>query len=114
MGGMLTRSDRGTFEQRISPYPISTPRSAWERFNMAKTDSGWPLLIANLLLGVAAASVFTYLGASRSRLFLVFGIAMTGHAIRTIYVMACVARGETDRLAPGSTAGARRGAGRHR
>ncbi|MFF1640502.1 hypothetical protein ACFVXA_23290 [Streptomyces sp. NPDC058246] len=81
---------------------------------MAKTDSGRPLLIANLLFGVAAASVFTYLGASRARLFLVFGIALTGHAIRTIYVMICVARGETDQLAPGSPAGARRGAGRHR
>ncbi|GAA2749882.1 hypothetical protein GCM10010440_55970 [Kitasatospora cinereorecta] len=114
MGGVLTRSDRGIFEQRISPYPISTPRSTWERFNMAKTDSGWPLLIANLLLAAAAAGVLTYLGASRSRLFLVLGIAMIGHVIRTVYVMACVVRGGTDRLAPGGTAGARRGAGRHR
>jgi hypothetical protein len=56
MGGMPTRSDLRAADQ---PYPILTPRSTWERFNMAKTDSGWPLLIANLLIGVAATSVFT-------------------------------------------------------
>ncbi|MEV6840111.1 hypothetical protein AB0N17_37405 [Streptomyces sp. NPDC051133] len=110
----MTASDRGTFQQRISPYPISTPRSTWERFNVAKTDSGWPLLIANLLLGAAAAGLCTYLSASRGRSFLLFAVALAGHAVRTLYVMVCLARDESDRRTTGNAAEARRSTGRHR
>ncbi|MEU9137723.1 hypothetical protein AB0D33_17440 [Streptomyces sp. NPDC048404] len=81
---------------------------------MAKTDSGWALLAANLLLCVLAAGVFTHLSASRNPLFLILAISVMAHAARTVYVMICVARGETGRPAPGDSPGPPSGPERHR
>ncbi|MEY9845220.1 hypothetical protein ABH940_002290 [Streptacidiphilus sp. BW17] len=103
MFSQFNQPHRGTFEQRISPYPMWTPRSRLERFNRAKTDSGWPLLIANLLCSGACAVLFLEVAKPISLLCYVASMGLMANGLRTIYVMICVARGETDRLAPGCT-----------
>ncbi|MEU4087296.1 hypothetical protein [Streptomyces aureus] len=100
---MTQRSSAGALKRRFSPHPTQVPRTPWQKFVRAKTDSGWPLLVLNFL---------------RSAVFVVIFIdsALAAHALAPIYwwlsvgwvldllltghVMVCVARGQAGRLAP--------------
>ena len=104
MPGMTERSSNGTLRQRFSPHPMTMPRTAWQRANRAKTDSGWPLLIANFAyFTLLAAGMLTIAGSGVLRQSVVFYFlaypSVVG-MVRTGYVMICVAQGKTGQLAP--------------
>ena len=95
-----------TRRERFSPYPTHTPRTALQRFNNSKTDSGWLLLTANFAYYIALTSGFVYVvsrGGFGITYFLLLAIVLSLSGVlglaRTGYVMVCVARGKTERPA---------------
>ncbi|GAA2739165.1 hypothetical protein GCM10010440_00880 [Kitasatospora cinereorecta] len=101
MAAMTQRSSRPTLKQRFSPHPANAPRTGWQRFNRAKTDSGWPLLLANLA-GFTAFSIYSVNEALAGSLFFSVGsITFILGALRTGHVMLCVAQGKTGITASG-------------
>ncbi|GAA2837717.1 hypothetical protein GCM10010441_72530 [Kitasatospora paracochleata] len=77
------------------------PRTALQRFNRAKTDSGWPLLLANFALFVVLGAYSLNAAASGSFLFTVLSVNLVLGALRTGHVMLCVAQGKTGLTATG-------------
>ncbi|MEV4616012.1 hypothetical protein AB0K43_25970 [Kitasatospora sp. NPDC049258] len=92
---MAQRSPRPTLKQRFGPYPLGGPRTTWQRLDRARTDSGWPLLTVNLATYALFAAYALDRAAAGSVLCTVLGAAFALGAVRTSYVMLCVARGRT-------------------
>ncbi|MER8183579.1 hypothetical protein [Kitasatospora sp. NPDC094015] len=89
---MAQRPQRPTLKQRFGPYPLGGPRTTWQRLDRARTDSGWPLLTVNL----ATYALFAGYALTRGPLLWAgLGAAFALGAVRTCYVMLCVARGRT-------------------
>lgn len=99
---MTERPPRPTLKQRFSPHPPSSPRNAFQRFNRAKTDSGWPLLLANFAIFAGLAGYGLRAAASGSTLFTVLSVTFVLGVLRTGHVMVCVARGMTGLTADGA------------
>lgn len=104
---MSRRSVTSDLKRRFGPHPMHTPRTAWQRFNRAKTDSGWLLLLLNFLTLIVFGAIFTHLAISRhggiSTLYWYCSVGNFLGVLRTAYVMVCVARGQTGQLAPAAS-----------
>ncbi|WP_371493795.1 hypothetical protein OG871_02000 [Kitasatospora sp. NBC_00374] len=87
----------------FNPHPLTTPRTTWERLRLPKTDSGRPLLVANLAFHVLIAAVlgFAALTGPGSILYSAGAVSAVTGAVRTGYIMRFVARGETGVTADG-------------
>jgi hypothetical protein len=91
------------FKRRLSPHPARTPRTAWQRLNRVKTDSGWPLLIVNALVSATFTAYFLASALSThliSPFYWLMSVFSLPGLLRTGYVMTCVARGQRGQLAP--------------
>ncbi|WP_354645232.1 hypothetical protein [Kitasatospora camelliae] len=80
---------------------MSAPRTTWQRFNRAKTDSGWPLLIVNFTLFILLSALALPRAMSGSFFFTYLSVGFTLGVLRTGYVMMCVAQGKTGLTATG-------------
>ncbi|MGW1725012.1 hypothetical protein ACWCQK_18975 [Streptomyces sp. NPDC002306] len=112
---MAQRSFLGGLRRRLSPHPTDMPRTAWQKLNRAKTDSGWPLLALNLSMSGLLTAIFISWALSAQLLstllwWLSFGFLLD--FLRTGHVMVCVARGQAGQLAPDAS-GNSPGAGGH-
>ncbi|MFJ1706482.1 hypothetical protein [Kitasatospora sp. NPDC088346] len=96
---MAQRSPRPTLKQRFGPYPVGGPRTAWQRLDRARTDSGWPLLSVNIATYALFAGYSVDRALAGSVLFSVLAAAFTVGFVRTAYVMLTVARARTTRAA---------------
>jgi hypothetical protein len=118
---MTQRSSMGELKRRLSPHPTKMPRTAWQKFNRAKTDSGWPLLVLNFCSSAFFAALFTHHAISAHLLSVYYWWLSVGCFVRLLqtgYVMVCVVRGQVGRLAPapeapGPSPDTRRYRGRH-
>ncbi|MGW3917425.1 hypothetical protein ACWEBX_39030 [Streptomyces sp. NPDC005070] len=100
---MKQRSFMGRFKRQFSPHPTHVPRTAWQKLNRARTDSGWPLLTLNFFTSALFAALFMDWALSAHLLAALYWWLSFGSVIgllRTGYVMLCVARGQAGQLAP--------------
>ncbi|MGW1070761.1 hypothetical protein ACWD4F_40480 [Streptomyces aureus] len=100
---MTQRSSAGAFKRRFSPHPTQVPRTTWQKFVRAKTDSGWPLLVLNFLAYALFVVTFIHLALAAHVLSVIYWWLSVGcvlDLLLTGHVMVCVARGQAGRLAP--------------
>lgn len=101
LAAVTNRSSRTTLRQRFSPHPLSFPRTTWQRFSRAKTDSGWPLLMANFSGFILLATCSIYEATSGSFFYTVLSVSFVLGVLRTGHVILCVAHGKTGLTAAG-------------